>query len=293
LNQPIANQLYAVPKVVSSSLVVTQRAPVIKVPAPNTSMDYLTPQDKLGVYHQPHQTRLQRHGSSIDTAHNIENQLGMAPSSSEESPTLSSSLDGAINYSPSNGKGKEIFFSPDTERDSILSPSVHLSGMSPLSSVAQTSFGMTPVGSNRNNNFLSSPMPDANRKLFQSTSKIDVFQSSNNLSEVTISPIMDVTSMSDTKRAYFSAASYGHKQGICLGIVPLKAAMSDTPFTIVQNTPSNLPIATPSIAGSADPRTTTKKLSLVEKEAPAPLKRHLFDDRPCAKKIRADSTSYV
>lgn len=289
LNQPLTSQHYVMPQVVNSSLVVTQRAPVINVPAPNNSIEFHKSQNTHGVFHRRHPTHLPRHIASRNSTSKNGKQRDTLTSSSKSSPMLSSLPNKTMSHSPTNSKGGDTLFPLDAERGTIFSPSLNVRGMSPLSSDAHASFGMTPVGSNPNINFLASPMSETNRKLFQSTTKANVFWSSFHLAEVTVSPIIDVTSVNNSKGAYFAEESRSSEHSACRGVVPLKAAMSDTPLIDSQNTPINLPIATPSIAGSVDPIVTTKRLSLAEDEAPAPLKRHLFDDKPSVKKSRVSS----
>mmetsp|Transcript_6754 Transcript_6754/g.12710 ORF Transcript_6754/g.12710 Transcript_6754/m.12710 type:complete len:661 (-) Transcript_6754:6391-8373(-) len=287
-NQPGVNDRFVMPQVVSSSLVVSQTAPLINFSAANNDMGFLAPEGNLEAFHQQNPKMI--YGDCDRAmARNVERQFDTTPRLSKNSPTLDSLPDVTLSRSPSNIKRALISY--HAERDPDFSPSIDVNDMTPLSSVTRTSYGLATVGTDQNINFLSSPMPQANRKLFQSTSKPEVHRSLINLAEVSVSPIIDITAMKNTMRTDHKTALSDREESTCLGVVPLKAAMFDEPFTGLQTTPSTLPIATPSIAGSADPRPTNKNITLVEEEAPGPLKRHLFissneSDGVSVKKIR-------
>ena len=208
-------------------------------------------------------------------------------------------------------------FSPGDKSTSMFSPAglhmmnMHMNGMTPLSSIVQDNFVKTPFGSNGNDPFLFSPQRELNRKLFATSTKKPHFsnvsmnnvsmnsQSELRLAEVSVSPIIDMASVKKShsrRRSYFTreslegpiqslSTSYTPQTtslhgSICLGIVPLKASMSVTPSTTAQRTPVDVPIATPSVAGSAYTNadlslSSTLGKSIGESESSAP-KRHLF-----------------
>ncbi len=184
-------------------------------------------------------------------------------------------------------------FSPSGRSPAMFSPSaLHVNGMSPLSD----NFMKTP--------FKFSPQPELNRKLF---AKPDVETDSDSnkknkrsrLAEVSVSPIIDMTSMKKSnsrKRCFFNQESLktplqnlrshnmvptSSQNNVCLGVVPLQAAMSITPSLMTQQTPVDLPYATPSVAGSAvttsHPASNMASITNVDKNnVSAVPKRELF-----------------
>lgn len=205
----------------------------------------------------------------------------------------------------SNSDIKDTFshnlFSPGNKSPSMFSP--NMNEMTPFSE----NFMKTPFTANANDLFLFSPQPELNRKLF---AKLDVENSGNNditmqpkLAKVSVSPIIDMTSVKKSntrKRSFFNQESLktplqclsshvvppsqsSSQSGICLGLVPLQAAMSASLSMMTQQTPMDLPFATPSVIGSAVARSDSFSgvLSSVDKttqEVPSAVpKRDLFE----------------
>lgn len=164
----------------------------------------------------------------------------------------------------SNSAIKDTFsnslFSPRGKSPAMFSPSaLNVNGMTPLSD----NFMKTP--------FKFSPQPELNRKLFTKSDAENDTESNRNiksrLAEVSVSPIIDMTSVKkplSRRRCFFSQESLktplqslsshdvvpsSSQSSICLGVVPLQAAMSTTPS--LTQTPVDLPFATPSVVGSA------------------------------------------
>ena len=216
-----------------------------------------------------------------------------------------------FDLSPLNSKGVgnfvNGFFSPNAQ-DSVFSPNINLNGSTPLFSIAQDPFMRTPFGGNPNDPFLQSPHREPNRKLFASTStkKNESGSREYNFAEVAVSPILDFRSAKSIapRRSYFTRESLESpieglvrhvapcptmQSRICLGVVPLKAAMSITPSSISQRTPVDMAIATPSIAGSAP--SSLSVLSALHQQSSnkpsIPPKRHLFQNTSTAKRNRA------
>lgn len=213
-----------------------------------------------------------------------------------------------FDLSPLNSKGVgnfvNGFFSPNAQ-GSEFSPHLNLHGSTPLFSIAQDPFMRTPFGGNPNDPFLQSPHREPNRKLFASTStkKNESGSREYNFAEVAVSPILDFRSAKSLapRRSYFTRESLESpieglvrhvapcptmQSKICLGVVPLKAAMSITPSSISQRTPVDIAIATPSIAGSA-PASLSELITLHHQSSDKPSipsKRHLFQDTGTAKR---------
>lgn len=305
VNQPIADQLNTEPQVVRSALDISQNAP--SVSGLNTSMNDLS---SYNLFHQHQPQILPQCPTSNETASKVDHSYETILDNNIEKDgnLFTSSPHMSMMFSPQNAKERERLFSPCEEGDSIFSPSIDVHGMTPLSPIVRHALGNTPMDSNLTHSTLTSPTSELNRKLFQSTMKVKSERHFSDLAEVSISPIIDVTSIKKSvrKNPFFTEESLHNRietlsentsvqiepnDSVCLGIVPLKAAMSITPYTFAQNTPIHFAIATPSLAGSADPRcTSNKKLSLVHEAAPAPLKRHLFSNDesvgPSVKKLK-------
>jgi len=222
----------------------------------------------------------------------------VATSNTEAVPSPEITFD----LSPLNSKGVgnfvNGFFSPNAQV-SVFSPNINLNGSTPLFSIAQDPFLRTPFGGNPNDPFRQSPHREPNRKLFASTSnkKNENGSSGCNFAEVAVSPILDFRSAKSVahRRSYFTRESLESpieglvrhvapcptmQDRICLGVVPLKAAMSITPSSIAQMTPVDIAIATPSIAGSAPISFSVLDASHHQSsnEPSIPPKRHLFQD---------------
>jgi len=217
---------------------------------------------------------------------------------------LRSSPEITLDLSPLNNKAagnfSNNFFSPYVQGIPLFSPNADCNGSTPLCTITQDPFMNTPFGTNPNDPFLRSPQPEPKRQLFASTSMMlgETYNNGNKLSEVAVSPILDVRSVQNTvsRRSYFTRESLespiqslvhrvaSHptsQERICLGVVPLKTSISTTFVVVPKNTPVDIAITTPSIAGSACPNALSSlNASLLKSNAVPSIapQRHLFQD---------------
>eukprot|EP00554_Chaetoceros_debilis_P014251 CAMPEP_0194122100 /NCGR_PEP_ID=MMETSP0150-20130528/49255_1 /TAXON_ID=122233 /ORGANISM="Chaetoceros debilis, Strain MM31A-1" /LENGTH=693 /DNA_ID=CAMNT_0038814803 /DNA_START=175 /DNA_END=2252 /DNA_ORIENTATION=+ len=193
------------------------------------------------------------------------------------SPTMMLNLsptnpNGGITKDDKNDNFSSSLLSPaPVDKEASMFNSSHCE-MTPLSMV-RDNLVKTPLGES-NSFFFSpkpnSPEPELSRKLFETSEsevKVERFQKAN---EVAVSPIHFslMTKKDDiVRKSYFTEKSLegpikslNHdftaqstplsRDSICLGVVPLSTSMSAASSLMTRTTPIDLPIATPSVAGS-------------------------------------------
>lgn len=180
--------------------------------------------------------------------------------------------------------------------------------MTPLSMV-RDNLVKTPLGES-NSFFFSpkpnSPEPELNRKLFETSESEVKAERCQKANEVAVSPIhFSLMAEKDdvVRKSYFTEKSLegpiksldrdftAHstplsRDSVCLGVVPLSTSMSAAPSLMTRTTPTDLPIATPSVAGSTIiklmPDSSKSSYKAKQTSPSKDTKRHLFtcDDIP-------------